>query len=266
MKKGLFLIIVIIMITGLMADTVFTIVDSETPSVVENGTYGQILQVSLVVTGMDYLRIRATLFMIYDHMGHLDDLRFEDLQWKIEEEEWEGDSMVNSNRELIIPINETYSYETVIFTLWGTILSDDAGEEGWIKVGMYNDGCIWAMTNFEIFNNFPQEKLIQILDSISDIETNTPDIQWNLQNYPNPFNPKTIISFSLAEAGNVSLEIYNVKGQKVKTLINKEFELGQHQISWEGTDDDGKLVSSGVYCYKMKSGNYTSTKKMILMK
>jgi hypothetical protein len=266
MKKGLFLIIVIIMITGLMADTVFTIVDPEIPSVVENGTYGPLLQASLVVTGEDYLEIMATLFMVCDYTVHLDDLRFEDLQWKIGEDEWEGASIVNSNRELIIPINKYCSYETIIFTLWGTILSDDAGEEGWIKVKMSNNTHIWAITNFGIFNNFPQEKLIQILDSISDIETNTPDIQWNLQNYPNPFNPKTIISFSLAEAGNVSLEIYNVKGQKVKTLINKEFELGQHQISWEGTDDDGKLVSSGVYCYKMKSGNYTSTKKMILMK
>jgi len=266
MKKGLFLIIVIIMITGLMADTVFTIVDSETPSVVENGTYGPLLQASLVVTGEDYLEIMATLFMVCDYTVHLDDLRFEDLQWKIGEDEWEGASIVNSNRELIIPINKYCSYETIIFTLWGTILSDDAGEEGWIKVKMSNNTHIWAITNFGIFNNFPQEKLIQILDSISDIETNTPDIQWNLQNYPNPFNPKTIISFSLAEAGNVSLEIYNVKGQKVKTLINKEFELGQHQISWDGTDDDGKLVSSGVYCYKMKCGDYTSAKKMILMK
>ena len=87
-------------------------------------------------------------------------------------------------------------------------------------------------------------------------------------NYPNPFNPSTTISFSIAEhAKNAKLIIYNLKGQKVKTfLINSSTDQQINSVVWNGTDDTGKSVSSGIYFYKMKAGTYISTKKMILMK
>jgi hypothetical protein len=85
-------------------------------------------------------------------------------------------------------------------------------------------------------------------------------------NYPNPFNPETTISFSVAESGSVELSVYNVKGQKVKTLVSSNVEAGSHQITWKGNDDRGNLVASGIYFYKLRTGRYTSTKKMILMK
>ena len=85
-------------------------------------------------------------------------------------------------------------------------------------------------------------------------------------NYPNPFNPVTNISYSIKEAGIVTLEVYNVKGQLVRTLVNDVKETGNYTSTWNGTDNSNKSVSSGVYFYKMKSGNYSSTKKMILMK
>jgi C1A family cysteine protease len=86
-------------------------------------------------------------------------------------------------------------------------------------------------------------------------------------NYPNPFNPETAIYFSVAQTSSfVSLEIYNLKGQKIKTLVNDVLSAGSHSIIWYGTDANEKSVASGVYLYKMKTGNYTSTKKMILMK
>ena len=85
-------------------------------------------------------------------------------------------------------------------------------------------------------------------------------------NYPNPFNPITNIAYSIKEIGNVTLEVYNLKGQLVKTLVNEVIESGNHIATWNGTDNSNKPVSSGVYLYKMKSGNYISTKKMILMK
>jgi len=70
----------------------------------------------------------------------------------------------------------------------------------------------------------------------------------------------------MAEEGNVSIEVFNSKGQLVKTLINGHMEVGDHLLFWEGTNDNNQKVSSGIYFYKMKSGNYSSTKKMILMK
>jgi len=85
-------------------------------------------------------------------------------------------------------------------------------------------------------------------------------------NYPNPFNPTTTISFSLAEASQVSINIYNMKGQLVKTLVNAELDNDYHEIVWDGRDNSGKSTASGVYFYKMKANDYTATKKMILMK
>lgn len=85
-------------------------------------------------------------------------------------------------------------------------------------------------------------------------------------NFPNPFNPVTNIKFSLKEAAPVSIDIYNVAGQKVKTLVNGKAKAGANQVTWNGTDNNGKKVASGVYFYRMSSGKYSSTKKMVLMK
>ena len=85
-------------------------------------------------------------------------------------------------------------------------------------------------------------------------------------NYPNPFNPSTEIFFSMKETGKLVIDVYNVKGEKVKTLINGTVQAGDNSIEWNGTDDSNRAVSSGVYFYKMKSNNFESAKKMIMMK
>jgi hypothetical protein len=86
------------------------------------------------------------------------------------------------------------------------------------------------------------------------------------QNMPNPFNPETKISFDLNSEWQVNLEIYNMKGQKVRTLVNDKLSAGQHSIVWDGKDDNSKQVSSGIYFYKIKAGDFQSTRKMLLMK
>ncbi len=85
-------------------------------------------------------------------------------------------------------------------------------------------------------------------------------------NYPNPFNPETNIAFSIKEAGFTTLEVYNMRGQLVKILVNEAKESGNYTVTWDGKDNSNKNVSSGVYFYKMKTGKYVSTRKMILMK
>ncbi len=86
-------------------------------------------------------------------------------------------------------------------------------------------------------------------------------------NYPNPFNPETKISFSLPHNESVNLNIYNTKGQLVKTVIDNEYlETGNHSIIWKGINDQGKTVGSGVYFYKLESENTSQTKKMLLLK
>ncbi len=86
------------------------------------------------------------------------------------------------------------------------------------------------------------------------------------QNYPNPFNPNTTIEFSLAETGNVSLIVYNIKGKKVKTLVNGILEPQNYSVSWNSVDDDGKQLSSGVYLYSFKTENISKMMKMLLIK
>ena len=86
------------------------------------------------------------------------------------------------------------------------------------------------------------------------------------QNYPNPFNPETEISFFLSERASVSLVVYNVFGQKVKGLISVILPAGSYKVAWDGTDDQGNRLASGVYFCRLSAGENTSTSKMVLMK
>ncbi len=94
----------------------------------------------------------------------------------------------------------------------------------------------------------------------------TPVAQMLLQNYPNPFNPETTITFNLPTAGNANLAIYNVKGQLVKNLANGAMAPGSHKLVWNGTDNNGRNVTSGIYFYKLSHNGTTQTRKMMLMK
>ncbi len=85
-------------------------------------------------------------------------------------------------------------------------------------------------------------------------------------NFPNPFNPSTTISFSLPKEKNIELTIYNIKGQKVKTLYSGIAEEGKHSMIWKGIDLNGKKVSSGIYFYKLETNNKELTRKMLLLK
>ena len=85
-------------------------------------------------------------------------------------------------------------------------------------------------------------------------------------NYPNPFNPSTTLSFSLPDTRLIRLEIFNLKGQRVKTLASGELASGKHSYVWNGMDDNGRPVSSGVYLYRLQAGDFSASRKMMLMK
>lgn len=85
-------------------------------------------------------------------------------------------------------------------------------------------------------------------------------------NYPNPFNPTTKISYSLKEGSQVNIQIFNIKGQLVKQLVNGIMPAGSHSVVWNGNDENQNKVSSGVYFYRMQSKEYSGTRKMLLMK
>ncbi len=136
-----------------------------------------------------------------------------------------------------------------------------------------------SITPFEIIKNSNSELFffveqegetgydVYMLDG--DIQVSAEDNQISiayheLKNYPNPFNPTTTISFSIADyTKNTELVIYNLKGQEIRQFSISD---DQHSIVWNGTDENNYSVSSGIYFYKLRNGNYTSTKKMILLK
>ena len=86
------------------------------------------------------------------------------------------------------------------------------------------------------------------------------------QNYPNPFNPTTAIAFSLPAACQVTLEIYNITGRKVATVVDDLLDPGEHVAMWDSRNDSGKPVASGVYFYRIKAGDRIATRKMVLLK
>jgi hypothetical protein len=88
-----------------------------------------------------------------------------------------------------------------------------------------------------------------------------------INNFPNPFNPSTTIEFSIQNDSKIELSIFNIKGQKVKTLINNQMQNGKHSIIWNGDDDNGNSVSSGIYYYKLNlNGKTEEIKKCLLLK
>ncbi|MEE4311748.1 MAG: T9SS type A sorting domain-containing protein [candidate division KSB1 bacterium] len=93
-----------------------------------------------------------------------------------------------------------------------------------------------------------------------------PEVYALEQNYPNPFNPTTHISYKLPKTSAVKLTVYNMLGQKVATLVDKKQIAGNHQVQWDGKDLQGMIVSTGIYFYKIEAGDFTMTKKMMLMK
>jgi hypothetical protein len=87
-----------------------------------------------------------------------------------------------------------------------------------------------------------------------------------MNSYPNPFNPTTTIAYSVFQAGQVALEIYNVLGEKVRTLVDQFQTAGDYEVIWDSRSDHGEAVSSGIYFYRLRAGDLNETKKMVLMK
>ncbi|MBI9031807.1 choice-of-anchor J domain-containing protein, partial [bacterium] len=145
------------------------------------------------------------------------------------------------------------------WTLYHFNVSDITGTT--VRFGVQcvsSDAFIFMLDNFRI-DSTPDGVDNENVDII-------PQANSLAQNYPNPFNPETSIAFTTKEAGNVIIDVYNIKGQKVKTLLNDHRNAGEHSVVWNGKDENNRNVASGVYFYRMKNGKFNSTKKMILMK
>jgi hypothetical protein len=109
--------------------------------------------------------------------------------------------------------------------------------------------------------------VIQILTGVKEIPNAGIPVTFALeQNYPNPFNPSTTINFALPKDAGVSLKVYDVLGREVRTLVNDKVNAGYHEVVWDGRNAFGAQVASGMYIYRITAGDFTSSKKMMMLK
>ncbi len=132
---------------------------------------------------------------------------------------------------------------------------------GWEQVGSYTPSRDRNTTDICTHVTGIAETVTGIDD-----DTNIPYSFALNQNYPNPFNATTEIIFNTDKASDVSLEVYNIAGQKIKTLVDGRYTAGSHSVIWDGVNEAGTVVSSGVYFYKLNVDNQSETKKMVLIK
>ena len=127
----------------------------------------------------------------------------------------------------------------------------------------HDDGLIYVADSFEglIALRYHQEVPTAIAD-----ETRQPEEFSLEQNHPNPFNSGTNITFSVVEAGEVELSVYNLMGQRVTVLFSGFAQAGSHVLAWDGRDDSGNSVASGVYAYRLMQGDQTEVRRLMLLK
>jgi len=116
-------------------------------------------------------------------------------------------------------------------------------------------------------NNFMSVKITIVGSAVEEIGCHALPLDYALsQNCPNPFNLTTEIEYSLPKHAHVTIDVFNILGQDIRTLVDEMISAGSHRAEWNGSDDSGHSVSSGVYFYRIRAGEFTKTRKMILLK
>jgi hypothetical protein len=153
-------------------------------------------------------------------------------------------------------------------SLWAAAYGGPAADEGRF-VHQADDSYIYVGASYAT-SSYPDYYFLKLSDNYVSVELVDEMIIPNSlrldQNWPNPFNAATRIEYATSRSGHVVLEIYNVLGQKVKTLVDKIQPVGKYSVDWDGTDKYGQVVASGVYFYQVQTNDEIETRKMILMK
>jgi len=159
-------------------------------------------------------------------------------------------ALCDNMTQINIPLSVAYIGENAFTGCSNLVITAEAPSqpEGW-HTGWNPDGCevIWGSSSCN--DDVLYVKSAELLP-----------------NYPNPFNPSTTISFSVVKPSPVTVDIFNNKGQRVKRLVNGHLPAGTHNVVWNGVDDAGRAVGSGIYFYTMKTNDYRSVRKMTMVK
>lgn len=152
----------------------------------------------------------------------------------------------------------------VLVDEFDTSLSSGATFDGaWGVYPFAPSGLIYIS---DIQNGLYLFELQDIINSVTDSDGPQPQSFALFENYPNPFNPETRISYQLQDRAQIRLNIYNALGQKIRSLVNEEKAAGLYQITWDGRNESGTQVPSGAYFYSLKTGDFSATKHMLLLK
>jgi len=138
-----------------------------------------------------------------------------------------------------------------------------------VAAGDYNVMIIFASNDPVTPEKFiPLNITVQPLTNVDEMSTElaTPTTYAVFQNYPNPFNPETVIRYELPRTSQIVLTVYNMLGQKLKTLVDNRQPAGYYNVTWNGKDSSANLLPSGVYIFRIKAGDFIRTKKMILIR
>ena len=232
-------------------DTVNLNVQSTNQNVISNFVVNQILNVTIPVNGFDK---PGYMFVQREKLGNTN--------LPSGELEQIGDSYVFSSA------NQLSSDLKLCFDLKSVQLNDeeirkvglyrfDANNDEWMFIASANDKYILnaEIENLGTYGTFYNESFVAI-----------PEKFMVHQNYPNPFNPNTTIKFDLPQNEKVTLTIFNLLGQKIKTVVARDFEAGYHKAIWKGKNENGENVGSGIYFYQLKAGKNVVNKKMILIR
>jgi hypothetical protein len=180
--------------------------------------------------------------------------------------------VVEATVPLTLPVTDGVLYDDRLYTVgaagvavydldsWPPSVIAHGGRAGKF---LATDGRVVATSNGESIHLYylHQDRILQVQS-----EPLTPDRFALSQNYPNPFNPITFIDYSLPQAAQVRVEVFNVLGQSVRTLLDSERRAGLHTVAWDGTNDHGAPVASGVYIYRVSAGDQHASKKMVLLR
>lgn len=177
-----------------------------------------------------------------------------------------GDFQCLRLRQNVKVINQTILNGSVFSTTTDTYI-----QYNWLAKNAFLVASAQSQDN-ETNPNFTDAQGFSLLDSLKSgpatkvDDTATLPVSFELlQNYPNPFNPETVIAYQTRFDGPVELVVYNLSGEKVRVLVNGVRPAGNYEARWNGTDDSGNRVSSGMYIYRLQSGNFSLSKKMVLL-
>ena len=156
----------------------------------------------------------------------------------------------------------TYKVKTAVISSAGSPASG-AGVRINSTLGQPSPIGIGTGTGTALYGGFWKSGWLAIIT-----DSDLPDAVRNelFQNYPNPFNPTTTIKYSISQASSVRLVVYNVAGQRIRTLVNETKPAGTYSEIWDGKNDGGRSVATGIYFYRFIAGNYSEVKKMILLR